>query len=210
MRAAAFETIYPSGPVTALPLNLIQTASRSSPVLILALALPAACAALIPLWLIAKHAAHDTSILFQRPDKAFWMVAALVLWVLLFGWPIALRAVRFGYCRQIEITGARVNVSEGWGMWCKTWSEPVAAYVGLAHHVRASLSGTRHELILIHPERERSLLLHAGDKISQAEIDQLTRLLGCREIAPQLYYRKHALQSAIPSGGIGGELAAAG
>jgi hypothetical protein len=190
MRAAAFETIQPPGPITGLPFHLVQTASRTSPVLMLALALPAALAALTPFWFIAHHAVRDSTLLTERPDTSVLLAAALIAWALLFGWPIVRRAVRFGRQRHVAISADHVTVTEGTGSWAKTWSEPLNAYDGLAHHIRASLSGTRHELILIHPEPMRCLLLRADDKITQAEIDRLATLLGCREIAPQLFYRK--------------------
>ena len=33
----------------------------------------------------------------------------------------------------------------------------------MAHHVRATLSGVRHELLLEHPNGDRSVVLHAAD-----------------------------------------------
>ena len=68
MRAAAFETVLPNTPITMLPLNLTLTHSRVSPLLMVALALPAALAALTPFWLIARHA--DASFLISRPETS--------------------------------------------------------------------------------------------------------------------------------------------
>ena len=189
MRAAAFETILPNGPITALPLNLVQTASRTSPLLMLALALPAAVAALTPFFLIAHHAAQDASLLMDRQATSLLLAVALAIWAALFGWPIARRALRSGQRRRIAISATKVTVSDAGLLRTETWSEPLLTYRGIAHHVRSSLSGTRHELILIHPDPARSLLLRAADRIGQPEIDQLTQLLGCREIAPQVFYR---------------------
>jgi hypothetical protein len=188
MRAAAFETIVPNGPITALPLSLEQTASRSSPLLLFALALPAAVAALTPFFLIAHHASQDASLLLDRQETSVFLAFALVMWALLFGWPIAGRAIRFGLRRQVEISGHRITVTDTGLFHTGSWSQPVSSYRGLAHHVRASLSGNRHELILIHPDPAHCVLLRTADRIGQSEIDDLARLLGCREIAPQVFY----------------------
>lgn len=189
MRAAAFETILPHGPITVLPLNLTQTPSHSSPFLLLALALPAALGVLTPYWLIATHAAHDSSLLFERVETTLLLGCALLIWMFLFGWPIVRRAWQIGIHRTVTIARDAISVRDEGPFGQKSWRQPLGAYRGIAHHVRSSLSGTRHELLLIHPDPTRTLLLRAADKISQAEIDELTVLLGCREIAPQVFYR---------------------
>ena len=81
----------------------------------------------------------------------------------------------------------RVEEGSPFGSW--TWSEPLSAYAGVAHHVRASLSGTRHELILVHPEREKSVLLSVAPRTTQAEVNRVINLLGSFEIPPSALYR---------------------
>lgn len=187
MRATAFETILPNSPITSLPFSLEQTASRVSPLLMVALALPAALAALTPFWLIAQHA--DPALLAGRWETSIPLAAAFLLWAVLFGWPIAIRAWRIGQRRRISLVPHSVEVTDASLLGHACWFEPLASYDGIAHHIRASLSGTRHELLLIHPDPKRSLLLRAAASINQREIDELASLLGCREIAPQMFYR---------------------
>jgi hypothetical protein len=189
MRAAAFETILPNGPITILPLELVQTPSRTSPFLMLALAFPAALAVLAPFSMIAAHAAIDSSMFIERTATSVQLGVALVLWGLVFALPLAKRTRQLGQSRTISISDDRVNVTDSGILGNKTWVQPLSAYRGIAHHVRSSLSGTRHELLLIHPNPSYSLLLRAAEKIGQAEIDELGNLLGCREIAPQVFYR---------------------
>ncbi len=189
MRAAAFETISPSGPITSLPFQLLQTPSRTSPLLMLALALPAAIFVLAPFSMIAAHAALDSSILIERTATSVQLGLALVLWAVVFVVPLAQRTRQLGKSRSVSIEDDLVKVTDCGLFGDKTWVQPLSAYRGIAHHVRSSLSGTRHELLLIHPDPACSLLLRAADKINQAEIDELGILLGCREIAPQVFYR---------------------
>ena len=73
---------------------------------------------------------------------------------------------------------------------------PLASFAGVAHHVRASLSGTRHELILVHPDREKSVLLSLAAKVAQAEVDRVAALLGHKEISPGVLYRFTGADSA--------------
>jgi hypothetical protein len=55
--------------------------------------------------------------------------------------------------------------------------------------VRASLSGTRHELILVHPEREKSVLLSLAAKMAQTEVDRVATLVCHKEIPASALYR---------------------
>ncbi len=189
MRAAAFETILPNGPITSLPFQLVQTPSRTSPLLMLALALPAAIVVIAPFSMIAAHAAFDFSMFVERTATSVQLGLALVLWALVFVLPIAQRARQLGKSRTVSVEHGLVSVTDRGLFGNKTWVQPLSAYRGIAHHVRSSLSGTRHELLLIHPDHACSLLLRAADKIGQAEVDALGILLGCREIAPQVFYR---------------------
>ena len=199
MRATAFETSVPCAPITALPLSLTQTPSRSAPVLTLALACPAALAALAPYYLMAAHAAAQNSSLFvERIEASTLLTLALILWSALFGWPIVRRLTRIGICRQIAISSASVDVTERGPFMNRAWTEPLTGYTGLAHHISSSLSGTRHELLLVHPNPARSLLLRAATTIGQNEIDQAARVLGCREIAPQVFYRRNTRSNPRP------------
>ena len=193
MRAAAYETILPSAPIATLPLTLKATASRVSPFLIVLLALPAAFATLTPFWLIFQHS--DPGLLLTRFETSVPLGLTFLAWTALFGWPIVRRTMRIGQSRSISISHGRVRVEDLGLTGRSKWNEPLAAYSGIAHHVRSSLSGTRHELLLIHPDPARSLLLRAASSISQEEIDALTHLLGCREIAPRVFYRKPEPQS---------------
>jgi hypothetical protein len=198
MRATAFETCVPCAPITALPVSLMQTPSRSSPFLTLALAFPAAFAALAPFYLIAAHAMQDASLFLERSGTSLLLGLALVLWAVLFGWPIMKRLGLIGTRRQIRLTSADVVVREQGLFADRVWSQPLSAYRGLAHHVRSSMSGTRHEVLLVHPDPAKSLLLRAADRIGQDEIDQMAVLTGCREIAPQVFYRRSVARGAHP------------
>jgi hypothetical protein len=82
-----------------------------------------------------------------------------------------------------------VTVTEGGYFHNWTWSAPLASYTGVAHHVRASLSGARHELILVHPVWEKSILLSVAPRTSQSEVERVASLLGHKEIPPAELYR---------------------
>jgi hypothetical protein len=65
---------------------------------------------------------------------------------------------------------------------------PLASYRGIAHVVRTSLSGTRHELVLVHPLRAHRILLCMADRISEAELAHAARILRLPVIAASDLY----------------------
>jgi hypothetical protein len=91
--------------------------------------------------------------------------------------------------RTVDIDERTVTVTEGSRFRTWTWSAPLSSYTGLAHHLRASLSGTRHELILVHPERDKCVLLSLADTMAQCEVDRVAALLGQKEIPSSELYR---------------------
>lgn len=201
MRAADFESIAPDAPLSALPATLVATTSRSAPFLLLALAMPAAIAGLAPLVLVMGHAFLDASIVTQRSGTTAALAAALAVWLVVFAWPIAVRAARSGLTRCVEIADGEVHVIDTGLFGTESWTQPLAAYHGLTHRVRSSLSGVRHELILIHPISSRNILVRVAPRIAQHEIERSAFVLGCREIAQHHGYggRQFGNLSAAPA-----------
>jgi hypothetical protein len=199
MRATDFETITPDAPLTGLPLTLRQTPSRAAPFLLAALAMPAALVSLVPFVLVAEHLSRDSTILITRIETALAIGAGLLLWIGVFAWPFLARVGRAGCDRTIEITGTMVTVTDQGWLAAQTWQEPLSAYTGLSHRVRSSLSGTRHELLLMHVNSSRTLLLRVAPRIAQSELDETAMLLGCREIAPRVIYPTFGYAPAVRS-----------
>ena len=85
-----------------------------------------------------------------------------------------------------------VSVSDCAVLGSRSWQAPLEEFSGIAHWVRSSLSGVRHELHLVHPDPRKSLLIHRADHISQATIDAAGALLGLPPVParPRLGARK--------------------
>ncbi len=90
--------------------------------------------------------------------------------------------------RSVEIRDGQVTITQKRLFGAKTWTTPLADYAGVIHHVRASLSGLRHELILAHADRRNSILLAIADRFTQTEIDHVAALLGQREVPSASIY----------------------
>ncbi len=190
MRIAHINRILPAELPDALPLHLEQRASRFSNSLKLCLLIPAV-ALLYPFvllgWNIVVNAEVRT-LLASDLGLVLTIGLALAFWTVFFAWPLKNIIVSYCRSRSVRIGDGRVRVIEEGLFGCRIWEEPVARYTGLAHHVRTSLSGTRHELILTHPDRERSILIAAAPNISQAESRRVCKLLGRAEISSRELY----------------------
>jgi hypothetical protein len=82
----------------------------------------------------------------------------------------------------ITINAGRVHSLESGLLGARAWVEPLSAYVGVAHRVRTSLSGVRHELVLVHQNPSKSLILRSSPQISQEAVETAARLFALAEI----------------------------
>ena len=191
MRVAIFDRVEPPVPAE-LPLRLTETCSRRSAMALLILTIPAVFAVgfgSLMLILEALVAPGPRAIVAQHPALGLEILTGIAFGAYLLGLPLKRLVDRLAATRTILIDETMVTVTESGHFRSQTWSAPRSAFTGIAHHVRASLSGTRHELILVHPQREKSLLLSLAPRMSQSEVDWVATLLSCKEIPPSELYR---------------------
>jgi hypothetical protein len=191
MRPEAFECVDVTSELGAFPLRSLQSAPRAPGLLHLGLMSTLAALVVLPQIGLAGYALQSPAIrqaILNQPLVAFQLGAALAFWIGIFAWPLKGLANRLGYRRTVEITRTQVAVSDTRALGASTWSEPLASYQGVAHHIRSSLSGTRHELVLVHADANRSVLLAAAEQITDAEIGRMTRLLALPQVqASEMY-----------------------
>lgn len=103
-------------------------------------------------------------------------------WLAMFGIPAwrAARLLRWNV--EIDIRDGTANVRHTTLFGTRTWKCPLGEFEGLSHIIRTRLTGTRHELILVHPDRERSLLIHMADTITHKEAEALATRLGLSQL----------------------------
>lgn len=198
MRVAIYDRVEPAMP-TQLPLRLTQSCSPHSATASLAVLAPLALAAAIAGVAIVYQAlltpaARD--LVAEHPTLGLEILVALIFLIALIALPIRRLIARLTMTRTVDIANGMVTVTEG-HFRARTWSAPLGAYTGVTHHVRASLSGTRHELILIHPERAKSVLLCVAPRTSQGEVDRVAALLGHHQIPPGELYRFNTLRPRL-------------
>ena len=176
MPQAASSRIAPS-PFRSLPFEVEHKSSRTAAIIQMALLVPVLAMVVLPIVLVLTFAAHDLwEAITHKPLPAAVLGAGLIAWLGLLLMPAKRLILEFGNRRRVKIDAERVMVDDMGIFRSSHWSAPLAEFSGIAHHVRATLSGVSHELILVHPMRERSVLLLAANTISQSTIEQAAHL----------------------------------
>ncbi len=134
--------------------------------------------------------AQSRATIAQDPIVAVQLAIALIFWFGLVIWPLRRGLSRLSQRRVLTIDATTVIVDETNLFGRRRWSEPLASYRGLTHHVRSSLSGLRHELVLVHPDRARSLLVAAAEHMSDADVDLVRSHLRVGPVTPDELYRR--------------------
>jgi uncharacterized membrane protein (DUF485 family) len=169
-----------------------QRGSHGAAVAQILLVMPVALVCLAPFaWVAAETAVRPgtLSMLVDRPASAGLIVIGMVMAALLVVMPVRAVIERLGRRQTVEISEGAVTVRDEGLFGTRVWSAPIAAFAGVAHHIRASLSGARHEIVLVHPVRHRSVLLHFDTVVREGEVQEMARRLGIPVISARSIYR---------------------
>jgi hypothetical protein len=202
MPPAASSNVVSVPPFGSLPFQAEHRSSRTGAVLMLLLLVPVLAMVIVPVGLVLAFAGHEVSdAVAQHPLAAAILGAGLIAWMALFLVPAKRIIQRFGHRRRVTIAHERVTVADDSLFGARHWSAPLAEFRGIAHHIRSTLSGVRHELILVHPSRSRSVMLHSAQAIGQPTIDRATALFRLQQVPAHELYRVRQRASELPASG---------
>ena len=188
MRPEAFESVELLSADGEFPILSLQSTERWSEVIRLVLLATLAGVIVLPQIALAVYVLANPetrAMILARPLMTAELAVALAFWIGLFAWPLRRLLARVNGRRKVEISRSIVAVRDEKLFGIKTWMSPLSAYKGITHRVRASLSGSRHELVLVHPDPSRSVLLMVSEYISDSEIQRFARHLGLPQIPAQ-------------------------
>ena len=120
------------------------------------------------------------------------LAIALAFWAGLVCWPLRNIFMALVSDRFVDIRDGEVNVVDETPFSESGWRMPLATYEGVALHLRSSLSGVRHEAVLVHPDRRRSIILMVAESIGEPEILELCGVLGLPRIPANRLYDNHS------------------
>jgi hypothetical protein len=146
--------------------------------------------------------ASGFGVLAERPLAALQTIAGLSLCAVLLLMP-ALRGLARLWVRQdVHVSPEGVEILRHTPLGIARQCVPLNHYQGIAHHIRASLSGLTHEIILVHPNSAFSVTLLSAEHVTQAMLDEYKSLFSLPEIPARAIYeggdRKDAMNAATP------------
>jgi hypothetical protein len=192
MRPERFDAVLVSETSGTLPLRSRQTPPPASHMIKFGLLALLASAVLLPQLGLAAYGAFNADLrqqILDHPMIAIQFVAVLGFWLVLFGLPMHKMICRLLSRRSVEITSTSVAVDDLGVFGNQAWNAPLTEFSGIAHHVRSSLGGTRHELVLIHPDSRKSVLLLRSEHISDTDVERFSALLRVPHIPAAELYR---------------------
>lgn len=132
--------------------------------------------------------ASGLSVLAERPLAAMQTVAGLSLWTTLLAVPAFRGLSRLLIRREVRLLDGTVEILRHSPLGIRRATVPISAYRGIAHHVRASLSGLTHEIVLVHPESEFCVTLLSAERVTQGLLEECKVLFGLPEISARAIY----------------------
>lgn len=126
--------------------------------------------------------------LAAQPGATLAASVALIVWAALICYPIHRWVTRASRSRTIAVRADSVCVIDRTPVRLVAWSAPLSEFIGIAHHIRTSTSSVRHELVLVHPDRHKSLLLQANATLSEADAALWCQTLHQRQVPPRTLY----------------------
>ncbi len=170
--------------------------------LLVGLSLAAMVGLLFPVAMIASGAASNPQVvdnLAEHPGSAALLITGMAIGLALLMVPLRAGLARLGGNTRVEMADGMVRMERRGLLSHERWSAPLAEFCGVTHHIRATLSGPRHEIVLLHREPGKDVLLHLAGRHPQEGADHYARLLGLAELQPrELYNRRRTAPITCP------------
>jgi hypothetical protein len=130
----------------------------------------------------AGEASH-LDVLAERPLAVVQAAAGLAVWTAIMAVPGARAWRRLWTRRSVRLHGEAVEICRHTPFGIRRQVVPLAAYRGIAHRVRTSLSGVTNEVVLVHPDRRLSVTLASAERLPHGLFDELKSLFKLPEIS---------------------------
>lgn len=193
------EHVVISGETYRLPITLRRGEPKLARLPGLLLMLTLAALIVIPQIGLAVYAMVSTELrtaLAANPIAAVELAVAFAFWSALICWPLRNILVAMATDRIIDIRSGDVMVVDRTPFSTRGWRLPLTSYNGVSVQLRTSLSSIMRDVVLVHPDPRRSVVLATAPQIGKGEILELCRILGL-----PLLRSDAALGTNGPSGG---------
>lgn len=205
MVRTVFDVISPPPTFDRQPIHVEQVAASSSGAARLLLLLPAVGALSVLLAGVALAAAAEPGMLeavASRPLAAIQVSAGLAIWTALFVIPASRAIAAVGRRRSVTIVDGVVEITDRTLLGVRLRRVRATEYVGIAHHIRASLSCLSHEIVLVHANPGLTVTLVSADRVTQRMVEDVKALLGLPEVHPRAIYERLGTSASAATGSL--------
>jgi len=175
------ELVEISGEPHRLPITLRRSKPKLASLPGLLLMTTLAALIIIPqigLAVYALTSAELRAVFAANPIAAVELAVAFVFWTGLICWPLRNIIVAIASDRIIDIRNGEVMVIDRTPFSTHGWRLPLATYSGVTIQLRTSVSSVQSEVVLVHSDPRRSVILATAEKIGKGEILELCHILG--------------------------------
>ena len=180
-----------------------MSTNKLQAILMVALALGSMVGLLLPVAWIGLDAVSNPQVihtLAEHPASSALLAAGILVGLVLLTYPLRAGLARLGGSARVQMADGMVTVERKGLLGRNRWSEPLAQFCGVTHHIRATLSGPRHEIILVHRDPAKDVLLQLDSRHPQEGADHYARLLSLPEMQPrELYNRRRSAPVTTPA-----------
>lgn len=201
MRIAAVSQVEMTVNAAQASAEILMTTKRLQAFILILTTLAGMLGLLFPVALIAADATSSPQVihtLADHPGSTLLLTAGTILGLFLMLFPLRAGIARLGGHTRVQLADGQVTVERRGLFGLDHWTAPLAQFCGVTHHIRATLSGARHEIILVHPEPAKDVLLNLGTRHPKDGADHYAQLLGLAEIQPRLLYQRHRAMPMKP------------
>lgn len=187
MQQQSPEHVEISGEAYRLPITLRQSEPKLARLPGLLLMSTLAALIVVPqigLAVYALASAELRAALAAHPIAAIELAVAFTFWAGLVCWPLRNIILAMASDRIIDIRNGEVMVVDRTPFSTHGWRMPLVTYSGITVHLRTSLSSVLREVVLVHPDPRRSVILAMAEQIGKREILELCRILGLPLLRP--------------------------
>ena len=162
-------------------------------ILLIGIAVTGLVCLLAPVLMIATDAItnpHVIHTLADNPGSTALLACGIVLGTGLLIYPLRAGLARLGGKATVRMADGMVTFESQGLLHRDVWRAPLAQFCGVTHHIRATLSGPRHEIILVHPDPSRDILLHVAPRHPKDDAAHYADLLGLGQLQPRTLYSR--------------------
>ena len=146
-----------------------------------------------PVVMIASDAVANPQVihtLSDNPGSSILLSLGILIGMALLTYPLRAGLAHLGGNAVVRMADGMVTFEGRSWPNRETWRAPLAQFCGVTHHIRATLSGPRHEIVLVHPNRDKDIVLHVAPRHPKEDAVYYSELLGLAQLQPRTLYTR--------------------